>query len=197
MKQSTIVDKETSLPDALDAFYAQFEQNASSAVSPALTAPDAPVPTVTAADVRSVFLGVNPRKAMGLDGVLRRVLSPCADQLVEVFTDSFNLSLLQAEVPTCFRKTTIILYLRKHMQSTADAISLALHSSLEHLDKKDTYVRLLLIDYSFAFNTTIPSRLISKLQSHIMLAWIYISSLLAQYSGLCLAPSVHKLLQFK
>eukprot|EP00061_Rhincodon_typus_P012573 g38394.t1 len=37
--------------------------------------------------------------------------------------------------------------------STADAISLALHSSLEHLDNKDTYVRLHLIDYSSAFNT--------------------------------------------
>eukprot|EP00061_Rhincodon_typus_P003981 g21468.t1 len=31
----------------------------------------------------------------------------------------------------------------------------ALHSSLEHVDNKDTYVRLLLVDYSSAFNTII------------------------------------------
>eukprot|EP00061_Rhincodon_typus_P012435 g38171.t1 len=49
-------------------------------------------------------------------------------------------------------------------RSTEDAISLALHLSLEHLDNKDTYVRLLLIDYSSTFNTIIPSRLISKLR---------------------------------
>eukprot|EP00061_Rhincodon_typus_P009646 g33302.t1 len=48
-------------------------------------------------------------------------------------------------------------------RSTEDAISRALHSSLEHLDKKDTYIRLLLVDYSSAFNTIIPSRLIANL----------------------------------
>eukprot|EP00061_Rhincodon_typus_P011447 g36460.t1 len=48
-------------------------------------------------------------------------------------------------------------------RSTEDAISLALHSSLEHQDNKDTYIRLLLIDYSSTFITIIASRLISKL----------------------------------
>eukprot|EP00061_Rhincodon_typus_P001250 g14171.t1 len=47
------------------------------------------------------------------------------------------------------------------------AISLALPSSLEHLDK-NTYIRLLLIDYSSAFSTIIPSRLIPKLH-HLLL----------------------------
>eukprot|EP00061_Rhincodon_typus_P005326 g24698.t1 len=51
----------------------------------------------------------------------------------------------------------------------ADAISLALHSSLELLDNKDTYARFLLIDYSSTFNIIIPNKFISKLQdlSHI------------------------------
>eukprot|EP00061_Rhincodon_typus_P014918 g42302.t1 len=39
----------------------------------------------------------------------------------------------------------------------------ALHSSLKHLDHRDTYIRFLLIDYSSTFNTIIPSSLISKL----------------------------------
>ena len=50
----------------------------------------------------------------------------------------------------------------RHNRSTANAISLALHSILEHLDNKDTYARLVFIDYSSAFNTIIPTRLISN-----------------------------------
>eukprot|EP00061_Rhincodon_typus_P012502 g38276.t1 len=41
---------------------------------------------------------------------------------------------------------------------------LALHSSLEHLNNKDTDVRFLSIDFSYTFNTIIPTKLISKLQ---------------------------------
>eukprot|EP00061_Rhincodon_typus_P017899 g46818.t1 len=54
-------------------------------------------------------------------------------------------------------------YAYRHNRSTEDAISPALHSSLEHLDNKDTYIRLLLVDYNSAFNTFVPSKLISKL----------------------------------
>eukprot|EP00061_Rhincodon_typus_P008685 g31520.t1 len=43
---------------------------------------------------------------MGPDGVPGRALRSCVDQLAEVFTDIFNLSPLQAKVPTCFKKTT-------------------------------------------------------------------------------------------
>eukprot|EP00061_Rhincodon_typus_P013389 g39731.t1 len=202
-----IVDKDTSLPDALNAFYARFEQNASSVVVPV---PGTHAPSVTATDVRSVFLGVNPRKVTGLDGVSGQAVRSCANQLAEVFTNIFNLSLLQADVPTCFKKTTIIpvpknahaicladycpmaltsiimKFFQKlvmvHINSSlpiclnplqfayrcnrsiGDAISLALHSSLEHVDDKDTCVRHLLIDYTSAFNIIILSSLISKLQ---------------------------------
>eukprot|EP00061_Rhincodon_typus_P001583 g15196.t1 len=115
MKQTKIVDKNTSLPDALNAFYAQLEQNASGAVLPAPTVSDTPIPSDTAADVRSIFPGVNPRKVTGLDGVSGRALRSCVDQLAEVFTDIFILSFLQAEVPTCFKKTTIFPVPKKHM----------------------------------------------------------------------------------
>eukprot|EP00061_Rhincodon_typus_P003173 g19451.t1 len=92
--------------DCMPKMSIRFEHKASGTVSSAPIAPDACVPSVTTADVRSVSLGVNPRKAMGMDGVPGQALRPCADQLVELFTDIFNLSLLQA--PTCFKKTTII-----------------------------------------------------------------------------------------
>eukprot|EP00061_Rhincodon_typus_P013407 g39763.t1 len=69
MKQSKTADRDTCLPDGLNAFYARFEQNASNSVSPSPIAPDTPVPSVTASDVTSVSLGVKPKKSMGPDGV--------------------------------------------------------------------------------------------------------------------------------
>ncbi|KAI4891147.1 hypothetical protein NFI96_023786, partial [Prochilodus magdalenae] len=48
-------------------------------------------------------------------------------------------------------------------RSTDDAIALTVHSALTHLDRKSTYVRTLFIDYSSAFNTIIPAKLIPKL----------------------------------
>ncbi|XP_072901573.1 uncharacterized protein [Hemitrygon akajei] len=48
-------------------------------------------------------------------------------------------------------------------RSTDDAIATTLHLALTHLDKKDTYVRMLFIDFSSAFNTIIPQKLIGKL----------------------------------
>ena len=45
-----------------------------------------------------------------------------------------------------------------------DAISTTLHTALTHLDKRNTYVRMLFIDYSSAFNTIVPSKLVIKLE---------------------------------
>ena len=50
-------------------------------------------------------------------------------------------------------------------RSTDDVISITLHISLSHLDKRSTYVRMLFIDYSSAFNTIVPIKLISKLRT--------------------------------
>ena len=40
-----------------------------------------------------------------------------------------------------------------------------LHTVLSHLDKRNPYVRMLFIDYSSAFNTMVPSKLITKLRT--------------------------------
>jgi hypothetical protein len=49
-------------------------------------------------------------------------------------------------------------------RSTNDAITIALHTALSHLDKRgNNYVRMLFIDYSSAFNTIVPTKLITKL----------------------------------
>ena len=50
-------------------------------------------------------------------------------------------------------------------RSTDDAIAIALHTALSHLDKRNTNVRMRFIDYSSAFNTILPSKLIIKLET--------------------------------
>ena len=40
---------------------------------------------------------------------------------------------------------------------------MALHTALSYLDKRNTYIRMLFIDYCSAFNTIVPSKLIIKL----------------------------------
>ncbi len=50
-------------------------------------------------------------------------------------------------------------------RSTDDAIAFTLHTALSHLEYKNTYVRLLFVDYSSAFNTIVPATLVAKLQS--------------------------------
>ena len=49
-------------------------------------------------------------------------------------------------------------------RSTDAAISIALHTALSHLYKRNTYVRMLFIDYSSEFNTIVSSKLITKLR---------------------------------
>ena len=50
-------------------------------------------------------------------------------------------------------------------RSTDDAISITLHTALSQMDKRNTYLRMLFIDYSSAFNTIVPSKLITKLRN--------------------------------
>jgi len=44
-----------------------------------------------------------------------------------------------------------------------DAVNMGLHFILQHLDKSGTYVKILFLDCSSAFNTIIPNLLLSKL----------------------------------
>jgi hypothetical protein len=54
---------------------------------------------------------------------------------------------------------------------TDNAISIALHTVLSHLDKRNTYVRMLFIDYCSAFNTIAPTKLITKLRTSATGSW--------------------------
>ena len=50
-------------------------------------------------------------------------------------------------------------------RSPDNAISIALPTALSHLDKRITYVRRLFIDYSSAFNTLLPTKILTKLRT--------------------------------
>ena len=50
-------------------------------------------------------------------------------------------------------------------RSTDDAISISLYTALSHLDKRNTYVRMLFIDYSSAISTIVSTKLINKLKT--------------------------------
>ncbi|KAK1804854.1 hypothetical protein P4O66_003555 [Electrophorus voltai] len=208
-KTSPSCDSDATLPDALNDFYARFEAQNNASAEKSIPSQNDQVLCLTAADVRRTLSGVNPRKAAGPDNIPGRVLRECADQLADVLTDNFNISLSCTVVPTCFNTTTIVPVPKKPMMSclndyrpvaltsiimkcferlimrhiktqlppsldplhfvyrsncsTDDAVSTTLHLALTHLDKKGTYVRILFIDFSSAFNTIVPQHLIGKL----------------------------------
>ncbi len=159
--------------------------------------------------MRQVFKKNTRRKAPGPDGVSPACLKTCADQLVPIFTQIFNRSLELCEVPSCFKRSTIIpvpkkpkitglndyrpvaltsvamksferlvlAYLKastgplldplqfayRANRSVDDAVNTGLHFILQHLDRPGTYVRILFVDFSSAFNTIIPDTLQNKL----------------------------------
>jgi hypothetical protein len=53
-------------------------------------------------------------------------------------------------------------------RSIDDAIAIILHTALSHLDKRNTYVKMLFIDYSSAFNTIVPSKPIINLEALVL-----------------------------
>ncbi|KAI4883003.1 hypothetical protein NFI96_002046 [Prochilodus magdalenae] len=100
--------KDPSLPEALNKFYARFE-DPDTPPSIRLTPTPGEVPlSVTPAEVRRTLRRINPRKSAGPDNIPGRVLRECADQISEVLADIFNVSLTQAAVPTCLKTATII-----------------------------------------------------------------------------------------
>ncbi len=84
-----------------------------------------------------------------------------------------------ASAPSAFQKMMVIIL--KGLQNVAnyldgiivwgcsqqehDAIAFTLHTALSHLENKNTYVRMLFVDYSSAFNTIVPATLVAKLQT--------------------------------
>ncbi len=82
---------------------------------PATPLSPTPVLQISEEDVRQVFRKNKRRKAPGQDGVTPACLKTCADQLAPIFTQIFNRSLELCEVPSCFKRSTIIPVPKKPM----------------------------------------------------------------------------------
>jgi hypothetical protein len=102
-KHSRELPSDTSLPDKLNHFYAPFKASNTEACMRASAVLDDYVITLSIANVSKTFKQVNIHKAAGPDGLPGRVLHACADQLAGVFTDIFNMSLIESVIPTCFK----------------------------------------------------------------------------------------------
>ncbi len=75
---------------------------------PATPLSSTPALKISEDDVRQVFIKNKRRKAPGPDGVSPACLKSCADQLAPIFTQIFNRSMELCEVPSCFKRSTII-----------------------------------------------------------------------------------------
>ncbi|KAI4905396.1 hypothetical protein NFI96_030512, partial [Prochilodus magdalenae] len=84
---------------------------------------------------------------------LTSIISKCFEKLVRDFICS-SLPATLDPMQFAYRQN----------RSTDDAIALTLHTALSHLDKQNTYVRMLFVDYRSAFNIIAPSRLDIKLR---------------------------------
>ncbi len=74
-----------------------------------LTPPATPLSPTPALEIsEDYFIRNKRRKAPGPDGVSPACLKSCADQLAPIFTQIFNRSLELCEVPSCFKRSTII-----------------------------------------------------------------------------------------
>jgi hypothetical protein len=85
---------------------------------------------------------------------LTSVAMKCFERLVMARINSILLDILDP-----------LQFVYRPNRSTDDAISIVLHTAFSHLDKRNTYVRMLFIDYSSAFNTLVPMKLITKLRT--------------------------------
>ncbi|XP_013856480.1 uncharacterized protein LOC106512398 [Austrofundulus limnaeus] len=104
-------------PDTLNHFFARFDHknntNPEATSQPRCANEDTPI-QLHPNQVRSALCIINTRKPPGSDGVARRILKVCVDQLAGVFTTAFNLSLQQYVVPTCLKSATIIPVAKKN-----------------------------------------------------------------------------------
>ena len=101
-KTSPVADTNVLLPDKQNTFFVRFEDNTVPLTRPATKT------CFTAANVIKTFNPVYPHKAAGPDGIPSHVLRACADQMAGVFTDTFNQSISQSAVHTCFKRATIV-----------------------------------------------------------------------------------------
>lgn len=126
-------------------------------------------------DARRVLKAAHPRRAAGPDGMPGKVLKSSAiipfpkKSTMESLKDFHASRILTPAITRCFERlvqhhSTGCLppcfdphqYAYRANRSTEDAIATALHAALCHLEQQGSYVRMLFVDYTLAFNIIIP-----------------------------------------
>ncbi|KAL0202084.1 hypothetical protein M9458_000102, partial [Cirrhinus mrigala] len=114
-KPSPSTEVNQRLAEDLNEFYCRFEIPHTRSdhlfpqpLTPPVTPPPPPALQISEDEVRQVFRKNKRRKAPGPDGVTPACLKTCADQLAPIFSQIFNRSLELCEVPSCFKRSTII-----------------------------------------------------------------------------------------
>ncbi|KAL0149801.1 hypothetical protein M9458_054849 [Cirrhinus mrigala] len=170
----------------LNTFFACFEATNSTTTQKTPPPPGDQVMSLSRDSVRRSLSRINARKAPGPDNI------PGHAVVLTCFKATTIIPVPKKSSPSCFNDycpvalTPILMkcferLVMQHIKSvlppsldafqfayqsncsTDDAISTALHSVLTHLDKKDSYIRMLFIDFTSAFNTIIPQQLTQKL----------------------------------
>ncbi|KAK3533238.1 hypothetical protein QTP70_013652 [Hemibagrus guttatus] len=172
-------DSDASFPDALNSFYARFEAQNDVTARKTIPPPEDQVLCLTMADVRKTLCRVNPQKSAGRDNIAdhhhqttttvpKKTPVSCPNDYCPV---SLTLIIMKCFERLVMRQIKDLLppsldpmqFAYRPNHSTDDAISTTLHLYLTHLKNKDTYVQMLFINFSSAFNTIIPHYLIKKL----------------------------------
>ena len=104
--------------------------------------------TIIPVQKKSKIMSMNDYRPVALTSVVMKVF----ERIVSKFLQSCTNSILDNHQ-----------FAYRCNRSVEDAVTLSLHSALSHLDTPNSYVRMLFIDYSSAFNTIIPTKLFSKL----------------------------------
>ncbi|CDQ83333.1 unnamed protein product [Oncorhynchus mykiss] len=110
-----------------------------------------------------------PGEVKGLTKRIRTVLMATAqmrehEKDPEMLLDlQYSLARSYASTPE-LRRTWLDSMARAHIKN-GDLSEIHRSTALSHLDKRNTYVRMLFIDYSSVFNTIVPSKLINKLRT--------------------------------
>ena len=93
-------------PDAMNKFYARFEQPRSE-IKTTSNATDFPRFEIDSTAVLKELRHINPRKGAGPDGLIPRILKICAEQLTPVITRLFQASISAKITPQIWKTATI------------------------------------------------------------------------------------------
>ncbi|KAI4876751.1 hypothetical protein NFI96_007079, partial [Prochilodus magdalenae] len=165
--------------DALNHFYARCEAQNGVAARKTTPPPDDQVLCLTAADLTDVFadiFNISLSSATVPTCLKATTIIPVPKKSSVSCLNDYRPIALTPIIMKCFERLVMrhiktllppsldpLQFAYRPNRSGDDAISTTLHLALTHLDNRDTYVRMLFIDFSSAFNTIIPQHLIGKL----------------------------------